>query len=100
MGSEILGSLSKNTSTAERAPPENVTSRFCNHFSIIQVITLAKYVSSIQELNWNQRFRGHKTKLNFSHHMLASSTQLQVRSFHVVERTRTPAKLFSESWLL
>ena len=32
--------------------------------------------------------------------MLTSSTQLQIRSFHVVERTRTPTKLISESWLL
>ena len=30
-----------------------------------------------------------KTKLNSCHHMLTSSTQLQNRSFHVVERTRT-----------
>ena len=29
------------------------------------------------------------TKLNICHHMLTSSTQLQNRSFHVVERTRT-----------
>ena len=34
----------------------------------------------------------HKTKLNISHHMLTSSTQLQNRSFHVVERTRTFSK--------
>ena len=44
------------------------------------------------ELNWNQRFRGKKTKLNICHHTLTSSTQLQNRSFHVVERTRTSAK--------
>jgi len=36
---------------------------------------------------------GHKrTKLNICHHMLTSSTQLQNRSFHVVERTRTSTK--------
>ena len=33
-----------------------------------------------------------KTKLNICHHMLTSSTQLQNRSFHVVERTRTSTK--------
>ena len=33
-----------------------------------------------------------KTKLNICHHMLTSSTQLQNRSFHVVERTRTSLK--------
>ena len=42
----------------------------------------------ILELNWNQRL-GHKTtKLNICHHMLRSSTRLQNRSSHVVERTR------------
>ena len=33
-----------------------------------------------------------KTKLNICDHMLTSSTQLQNRSFHVVERTRTSSK--------
>ena len=33
-----------------------------------------------------------KTKLNIGHHMLTSFVQLQNRSFHVVERTRTSAK--------
>ena len=32
----LLGSLSKTTSTIARTLSENVTSRFCNHFSIIQ----------------------------------------------------------------
>ena len=31
-------------------------------------------------------------KLNICNHLLTSSTQLQNRSFHVVERTRTSAK--------
>ena len=47
---------------------------------------------SILELNWNQRLAHKKTKLDICHHMLTSSTQLQNRSFHVVERTRTSAK--------
>ena len=47
---------------------------------------------SILELNWNQRLAHKKTKLSICHHMLTSSTQLQNRSFHVVERTRTSAK--------
>ena len=59
---------------------------------LFKVITLAKCVLTILELNWNQRFRGKKTKLNIYHHTLTSSTQLQNRSFHVVERTRTSAK--------
>ena len=51
---------------------------------LFKVIMLAKCVPTIliQELMWN-------TKLNICHHMLRSSIQLQNRSFHVVERTRT-----------
>ena len=49
---------------------------------------LEKCVLSILELNRNQRLE-HKTKLNVGHHTLTLSTQLQNRSFHVVERTRT-----------
>ena len=48
----------------------------------------------ILKLNWNQRLRSRdKTiKLNICHHMFTLSTQLQNRSFHVVERMRTSAK--------
>ena len=53
---------------------------------------LAKCVLAFLELNWNQRFRDKQTKLNICHHMPTSSTQLQNRSFHVVERTRTSAR--------
>ena len=51
-----------------------------------------KCVLTILELNCNQRLGHKKTKLNICHHMLTSSTQLQNRSFHVVERTRTSPK--------
>ena len=51
-----------------------------------------KCVPTILELNWNQHLGHKKIKLNICHHMLASSTQLQNRSFHVVERTRTSTK--------
>ena len=51
---------------------------------------LAKYVLTILELNWNQRFRDKNTKVE--HDMLTSSTQLLNRSFHVAERTRASAK--------
>ena len=50
---------------------------------------LEKCVLTILELNWNRRLGHKKTKLNICHDMLTSSTQLQNRSFHVVERTRT-----------
>ena len=48
---------------------------------------LAKCVPTILELNGNKRFSCKNTKLNICHHMLTSTTQLQNRSFHVVERT-------------
>ena len=53
---------------------------------------LEKCVLTMRELNWNQRLGHKRTKLNICHHMLTSSTQLQNRSFHVVERTRTSTK--------
>ena len=53
---------------------------------------LEKCVLTTLELNWNQRLEHKRTKLNICHHMLTSSTQLQNRSFHVVERTRTSTK--------
>ena len=61
-------------------------------FQLFKLIMLEKCVLTILELNWNQRL-GHKSiKLNICHHMVTSSTQLQNRSFHVVERTRTSSK--------
>ena len=61
-------------------------------FQLFKLIMLEKCVLTILELNWNQRLGHKKTKLNICHHMLTSSTQLQNRSFYVVERTRTSAK--------
>ena len=51
-----------------------------------------KCILAILELNWNQRLAHKRTKLKICHYMLTSSTQLQNRSFHVVERTRTSSK--------
>ena len=53
---------------------------------------LEKCVLTVLELSWNKRLGHKKTKLNICHHMLTSSTQLQNKSFHVVERTRTSSK--------
>ena len=53
---------------------------------------LEKCFLTILELNWNQRLGHKRTKLNICRHMLTSSTQLQNRSFHVVERKRTSSK--------
>ena len=47
---------------------------------------LEKCVLTTLELNWNQRLRLKKTKLNICHHMPTSSTQLQNRSFDVRRR--------------
>ena len=62
------------------------------NFQLFKVIMLENCVLTILDLNWNQRLGHKKTKLNICHHMLTSSTQLQNRSFHVVERTRTSSK--------
>ena len=52
---------------------------------------LEKCALTILKLNWNQRL-GNKTKNNICHHLLTSYTQLQNKSFHVVERTITSSK--------
>ena len=53
---------------------------------------LEKSVLTILGLNCNQRLGRKKTKINICHDKLTSSTQLQNRSFHVVERTITSSK--------
>ena len=70
---------------------KNVTSRFCNHLSIIQ-----------SHYAWKMRFNYPGIKLEpalrtrpnwtFVMHMLTSSTQLQKGSLHVIERTRRSSK--------
>ena len=60
-------------------------------FQLFKFIMFQKRVLTILELNWNLRWR-HKTKLIICHHMLTSPSQLQNRSFHVVERARTSSK--------
>ena len=49
-------------------------------------------MTSVLELIWNQRLGHKRTKLNICHYMPTSSTQMQNRSFHVVERTRTSSR--------
>ena len=53
---------------------------------------LEKFVLTMLELNWNKRLGHDKTKLNICHHTLALFKQLQNRSFHVLEITRTSTK--------
>ena len=83
----ILGSLRKHD------VDRSVTSRFCNHFSIIQSHHAWKMCSKYPGIKLETApGRYKKTKLNICDHMLSSSTQLQNRSFYVVERTRTSSK--------
>ena len=88
----LVGSLSNHDDDGS----ENVISK-CN-FAFLQSFfnysksLFEKCVLTILELNWSQRLGHKKTKLNICHHMLTSSTQLQNRSFHIVERTRTSSK--------
>ena len=84
--------LKQTRRTEARTSSENVTSCFCDHFAIIQIIMLEKCLLTVMELIWDQRLGHKKTKINICHHMPTSSTQLQNRSFHVVERTRTSSK--------
>ena len=60
-------------------------------FQLFKVIMPEKCALTILELNWNQRL-GQDKICHSCHHMLTSSTHLQKRSFHVIERTRTSSK--------
>ena len=53
---------------------------------------LAKCKSKYPEIKWYQRFGDNMKILKICHHMLTSPTQLQNRSFHVAEKTRTATK--------
>ena len=55
----------------------NVTLRFCNHFSLFEVIMLSKWVRRIPELNWNKPLRDKETSLKICRQVLTSSTQRQ-----------------------
>ena len=58
----------------KRTSSDNVTSRFCNRFLIIQShCTLAKCILTLLELNWKQHFRCMKTKLSICHHTLTTA---------------------------
>ena len=71
------------TSTLAGTSSENIISRFCNHFLIIQSHYARKMCSNYPGM-----------KLNIGHHRLTSSTELQnmYSLFHVVERTRSSEK--------
>ena len=61
---------------------------------------LEKYVLTILELNWNQRFRDNKTKLIICHHMLTSATQQQKGSLsnNNDDCNKNPANLHIWQW--
>ena len=86
------GVYANTTSTAARTSSENVTSRFCNHFSIIKSHYACKMCSNYPGIKLEPALIDKKTKFNIYHDMVTSSTQLQNRSFHVEEGTRTSAK--------
>ena len=87
----ILGS--KHDVDGSGTSSENVALRFCNYFSIIQSHHVWKIHSNHPGIKLEPALGTYKkTKLNICHHMLTSSTHLQNRSFHVVERTRTSRK--------
>ena len=72
----------------QRTWSENVTSRFCNHSSVIHCHYACKMCYNYPGTKLEPALQ----KSNICHHILTSSTQLQNRSFHVVERKRTSAK--------
>ena len=61
-------------------------------FQLFKVIMLEKCLLTVLELIWNQCLGRKKTKISICDRMLRSSTQLQNRSFHDIERTRTSSK--------
>ena len=61
-------------------------------FQLFIVIMPEKCALTILELNWNRRLGQDKIEHLSSYAHVASSTQLQKRSFHVIERTRTSSK--------
>ena len=61
-------------------------------FQLFKVIMPEKCALTILELNWNQRLGQDKIEHLSSYAHVTSSTQLQKRSFHVIERTRTSSK--------
>ena len=80
-------------STVARTSSENVTSRFCNHFSIIQSHHACKMCPNYPGIKLESALGTLEDKIEpLSSYMLTSSTQLQNWSFHVVERTRTSSK--------
>ena len=87
-----LGSLSKDDVDWRENVIWKCNFAFLQSFLNYSVIMPEKCFLTILELNWNQRLGHNKTELNICHHMLTSSTQLQNKSFHVVERTRTSSK--------
>ena len=88
--SSFLGGANT-TSTTARTTSENVTSHFCNHLSIMPSQYSPKMCSTYPGIILEPALQ--KTKWNICHHMLTSSTQLQNRSFHVVERKRKSANV-------
>ena len=70
--------LKANTTLTEaRTPSEKLTSRFWNHFLIIQSRYAWEMCSNYPGIKLEQALRDKKTKLNNCRHMLTSFTPLQ-----------------------
>ena len=92
----MLGSLANTTSTAARTSSENVTVRVSAIiFQSFKVIMLEKCVLPILELNWNQRFRDKKTKLNICPHMLMHVVHTTAKQ--IISRRRKNKNVFKMS---
>ena len=61
-------------------------------FQLFKVIMPEKCTLTILELNLNRRLGQDKIEHLSAYAHVTSSTQLQKRSFHVIERTRTSSK--------
>ena len=90
--SKWYGSKAKTIPTTVRTSYENVTSCFCNNYSIIPSLYACKMCSKYHGIKSNQRLTDKKTKLKICRQVLKSSTQWQKNSFYVVERRRTVLK--------
>ena len=81
-------------STAARTSSENITyiAFLLSFFDYSKSHRYESVSLTRMELNLCERFGDKKKQLKIFPHVLTSSTQLQSKSFHVMERTRTSAK--------
>ena len=83
-----------------RTSSENVILCFCNHFSLLTVITLSKGVLRILQLNWNQRVRWKKKKWKFVVRCSRRPHRDKIRSLsnHDDDGTKNTTNLYIWQW--